>query len=231
MMADYKGNPDMIRRWLTRLVTASYLPVNPYPGEMLPVERLRLYQWMIMYRPKRVLEVGTGVGGSTFYISSALQKNGGALHTCDPLRRPPEPFLHRFQGTLHYHPLRSDQLIEKMRDEASKPDFLFFDGPEIPDLALNDIRSLESWIEPGCLFAMHDWEQPGGRNRKIVSIKAQKIRPYLESSSDWKRLAQLDGHRKNVWWTKGRFDSVGLCLYVYEPLGHADSEGGYRLAG
>lgn len=157
----------MIRKLLTKLVLAKKLPVNPYPGEMLPVERLRLYQWMTEYSPKVVLEVGTGVGGSTFYISEALKRSGGVLHTCDPLRRPPEDFLNRFCGTLHYHPLRSDELIGRLQREGVVPDFLFFDGPEIPELALQDIQSLE-------------------------------------------------GHRKNVWWTKGRFDSVGLCLYRFE---------------
>lgn len=206
----------MIRKLLTKLVLAKNLPANPYPGEMLPVERLRLYQWMTEYSPKVVLEVGTGVGGSTFYISEALRRNGGVLHTCDPLRRPPEDFLNRFRETLHYHPLRSDELIARLQLDGVVPDFLFFDGPEIPDLALQDIQRLESWIKPGCLFAMHDWEQVGGANKKIVSIKAQRVRPYFEQSKRWKLVSRLEGHRKNVWWTKGRFDSVGLCLYRFE---------------
>jgi predicted O-methyltransferase YrrM len=220
----------MIRKWLTQWVTARNLPPNPYPGEMLPIERLRLYQWMTSYQPKVVLEVGTGVGGSTFYISSALHQYGGELHSCDPMRSPPEPFLQRFRGTLHYHALRSDQLIDQMRRDGKKPDFLFFDGPEIPELALSDLCSLEPWIEPGCWFAMHDWEQPGGRNRKIVSIKAKKVRPYLENSPNWRRIEQLEGHRKNVWWTKGRFDSVGLCLYEYRPTGSARSAVPFKQA-
>jgi predicted O-methyltransferase YrrM len=206
----------MIRKLLTKLVIAKHLPKNPYPGEMLPVERLRLYQWMTEHHPKVVLEVGTGVGGSTFYMSEALKQYGGVLHTCDPLRRPPEDFLSRFRNTLHYHPVRSDELISQMRRDGVVPDFVFFDGPEIPDLALEDIQSLESWIQPGCLFAMHDWEQAGGVNKRIVSIKAQKVRPYFEQSQRWKLLARLEGHRKNAWWTKGRFDSVGLCLYRFE---------------
>lgn len=42
----------MIRKLLTKFVIAKYLPQNPYPGEMLPVERLRLYQWMTEHHPK-----------------------------------------------------------------------------------------------------------------------------------------------------------------------------------
>jgi len=213
----------MLRKILTKAVTTTYLPPNPYPGEMLPIERLRLYQWVRHFAPKVVLEVGSGVGGSTFYISEAIREHGGVLHTCDPLRRPPENFLKRFENTLCYHPLRSDELIAWMRHNGIVPDFIFFDGPEIPELALNDIRSLEEWIEPGCFFAMHDWEQAGGANRKIVSIKAKMIRPHIENSSDWKQEQLLSGHQKNAWWTKGSFDSVGLCLYRYCPKRFAGS--------
>jgi hypothetical protein len=64
---------------------------------------------------------------------------------------------------------------------------------------------------------MHDWEQAGGANRKIVSVKAKLIRPYMENSSDWVQEQLLSGHQKNAWWTKGSFDSVGLCLYRFRP--------------
>jgi len=208
---------NLLRKLLTRMVVAWHLPRNPYPGEMLPLERLRLHQWMTRYQPQVVLEVGTGVGGSTFYISEALRKHGGMLHSCDPMRRPPEHFLQRFENVLKYHPVRSEELIEWMKAEGIRPDFLFFDGPEIPELALDNLRALEDWIQPGCLFAMHDWEQPGGKNPRIVSIKAEKIRPYMEGSKAWRLLERLEGHQKNAWWTKGSFDSVGLCLYRYEP--------------
>lgn len=206
---------SMIRKLFTKAVVATHLPHNPFAGEMLPLERLRLYQWVMRCRPKVVLEVGTGVGGSTFYISEALKSYGGQLYTCDPVRRPPQNFLDRFRGTLHYEPLKSCELIEKLRASNIRPDFVFFDGPEIPELALEDIQSLESDLEDGCLFAMHDWEQVGGVNPRIVSIKAQRVRPYLENSQHWTMLELLDGHNKNVWWTKGKFDSVGLCLFQF----------------
>lgn len=206
----------MIRKFTTKAVLATYLPRNPFDGEMLPIERLRLYQWIMRYQPQTVLEVGTGVGGSTFYIGEALARLGGQLYTCDPLRRPPEAFLERFRRTIQYEPLKSNELIAKMALEGKRPDFVFFDGPEIPSLALDDIRTLESLLADGCMFAMHDWEQAGGRNAKIVSIKAQRIRPYMEHSPLWQEVELLHGHRKNVWWTKGRFDSVGLCLYRFQ---------------
>jgi predicted O-methyltransferase YrrM len=211
----------MIRKLITRWVVARHLPSNPFAGEMLPIERLRLFQWMMEYRPQTVLEVGTGVGGSTFYISEALKRNGGTLHTCDPERRPPDRFLDRFRGQLVYHALRSTELIDRLIEQSKIPDFLFFDGPEIPSLALEDLRRLEPHLKAGCLFAMHDWEQIGGANPRIVSIKAASVRPYIESSSQWEKIDLLDGHRKNAWWTKGRFDSVGLCLYRFEGIAKA----------
>ncbi len=207
----------MIRKLITKAVIAKLLPRNPYDGEMLPIERLRLYQWTQFHKPKIVVEVGAGVGGSTFYLSEALSQYGGQLFTCDPMRQPPEDFLNRFAGTLTFRPLKSSQLIDELIKDELVPDMLFFDGPEIPELALEDLKRLGQIIPDGCLFAMHDWELAGGRNRKIVSIKAAHVRPYMEQSAHWELLEVLDGHKKNAWWTKGRFDSVGLCLYQYKP--------------
>ena len=214
---------NIFRKLITKLMVATRLPYNPFAGEMLPLERIRLYQWLNQYRPQAVLEVGTGVGGSTFYISEALKRNGGTLYTCDPLRRPPQKFLDRFAETLNYQPLKSNELIDLVENRKIHLDMIFFDGPEIPGLALEDIQRLERTIQPGCLFAMHDWEQPGGPNDRIVSIKAKLIRPYLEQSSAWKQIDSLSGHHKNVWWTKGMYDSVGLCLYEFlgRPSGSA----------
>lgn len=209
---------NILRKLMTRLVVARYLPYNPFDGEMLPLERVMLYGWLIEHRPKIVLEVGTGVGGSTFYISEALRRIGGQLHTCDPIRRPPEKFLKRFEGVLNYHPLKSTELIDRLIERGTIPDLVFFDGPEIPSLAFDDLRRLEPHLGAGCLFAMHDWEQSGGQNPRIVSIKASAVRPYIESSRQWQPLSVLDGHRKNTWWTKGKFDSVGLCLYRYRSV-------------
>ncbi|MCA9190948.1 MAG: class I SAM-dependent methyltransferase [Planctomycetales bacterium] len=205
----------MIRKLFTRVIVASQLPRNPFPGEMLPLERLRLFQWACQFQPKTVLEVGTGVGGSTFYLSMALQRWNGVLHSCDPVRQPPVGFLRRFSGTLVYHPWKSEQLIDHLLRTQSIPDMIFFDGPEIPELALQDLRKLEPFLAPGCMFAMHDWSQPGGRNSRIVSIKASQLRPYMEQTDKWTLVDLLHGHSKNVWWTKRGYDSVGLCLYRY----------------
>lgn len=215
----------MIRKLITRCAVASYLPPNPFDGEMLPLERIRLYQWLMEFKPSCVLEVGTGVGGSTFYISEALKRNGGQLHTCDPERGPPDRFLKRFADQVKYHPVKSKEMIDQLIQCKIYPDFLFFDGPEVPELAIEDLRRLEPHLKSGCMFAMHDWEQPGGKNRRIVSIKAAKIRPYMESSPCWQRVDCLSGHTKNVWWTKGKYDSVGLCLYRYQGC-----RSSYRLA-
>jgi predicted O-methyltransferase YrrM len=208
---------NLLRKLITRIVVATQLPRNPFDGEMLPLERLTLYRWMLEHKPTTVFEVGTGVGGSTFYICEALRLHGGTLHTCDPIRRPPESFLNRFQSTLCYHAQRSTDLIHDLIRAKTIPDFLFFDGPEIPELAVTDLQLLEPHLRPGTLFAMHDWEQVGGPNERIVSIKAAAVRPYLEESHQWSPRCVLSGHQKNVWWTKGKYDSVGLCLYQYNP--------------
>ena len=45
-----------------------------WPGEMTPYERYKLFNWVLDIKPKSVLEVGTGGGGSTRAISEAIKR-------------------------------------------------------------------------------------------------------------------------------------------------------------
>ena len=155
------GTRKFVKRTIGKLFFSLSLPQNPYPGEMLPLEQLRLYQWISRYKPRSVIEVGTGIGGSTFYISMALQKYGGKLYSCDPARRPPREFLDRFDGRLEFHQVESEVLISHLFERGVVPDFVLFDGPERPELASRDLLHPEPRLKVGCHFAMHDWDQAG----------------------------------------------------------------------
>jgi len=84
---------------------------------------------------------------------------------------------------------------------------LFFDGPEDPDIAMEDIKILENYIQPECYFSMHDWELEKRKYDNGISTKAKKIRPYMENSSLWKPIEVLEGIESD--------QSVGLCLYKF----------------
>lgn len=194
-------------------------PVNPYEGEMLPYERYKLFNWIIKINPKILLEVGTGNGGgSSFYISEALlqAKNSGELYTCDPYAD--NPFIifsqKRYKDIVFYYKIESRMLITYMIQKNKIPDFVFFDGPEIPELALNDFKLLEPYLRKGCYFSMHDWHSGTKRNYDNAnSVKSALLKPYLESHKQWRCLEELSGIMKNANYCDMPFDSVGLCLY------------------
>ena len=53
------------------------LPEFPYPGELLPLERAKLHNWVLELQPRVILEVGFGSGASTFFMAQALRKAQG----------------------------------------------------------------------------------------------------------------------------------------------------------
>jgi hypothetical protein len=188
-----------------------------YNGEMLPFERFKLYNWVLDIKPTTVFEVGTGNGGgSTYFISKALTElnNNGVIYTCDPIRSIDESMLSEFKNIKYYN-IRSDEMLEKLKNDNVKPTFIMFDGPEIPEIAYNNIKTLETYIEDGTYFSMHDWDlyrpYDGG-----TSVKSVKIREYFENSNNWILIEQLHSDIKNSDFDDKEYDSVGLCLYKFK---------------
>ena len=188
-----------------------------YNGEMLPFERFKLTNWILDIKPTIVFEVGTGNGGgSTYFISKALTElnNGGVIYTCDPLRSIDENMLSEFKNIKYYN-IYSDIMLKNLINENIKPNFIMFDGPENPEVAFNDIKFLETYIEDGTYFSMHDWDldrpYDGGQ-----STKAVKIREYFENSNNWVLIEQLHSNIKNSDFDDKEYDSVGLCLYKFK---------------
>jgi hypothetical protein len=190
---------------------------NDFGGEMLSFERFKLYTWICELSPKIIFEVGTGDGGgSTYYISKAIaDKNiNSQFYTCDPNRSPNDTFLKEFKFVTYYKN-NSHEMLKNLTNEKIKPNFIMFDGPENPEVAYNDIIFLESYIDDGTYFCMHDWDhyRPYDKN---YSTKSIKIREYLENSDKWILIEQLHSDKKNSDFNDDEFDSVGLCLYKYK---------------
>jgi hypothetical protein len=182
-----------------------------YPGsEMLPYERYKLYTWVSeLIKPRNVLDVGCGVGGATYYISEGMKKckSKGKVYSCDPERSPSQQFF-RNQNNVVYNSIYSDELILKLIKDNIELDYVFFDGPEDPDVAMRDILSLEKYIKRGCYFTMHDWETVTRKYDGQLSTKSKKIRKYMENNSlVWQPVEILEGVNSS--------DSVGLCLYRF----------------
>jgi hypothetical protein len=180
---------------------ANFFITSKYRGEMLPYERYKLYSYVINFKPKYVLETGCGDGGgSTYYIASAMAENnnGSELYTCDPSRGPNSEMRSEFSSILKYYQTTSGVLISDMLNNGIIPDFIFFDGPEIPQVAVDDINLLEDSLKVGTILSMHDWHTDSSRGYdNAKSIKAQLIKPYLYGSDKWELIEELSGVAKN----------------------------------
>jgi hypothetical protein len=163
-------------------------------GEMSPSERKALYGWISDIKPRNILEVGTGNGGSTYYMAKAIKDSGVncSLYTCDPRREPVKEFFKEFPF-VHYYRVVSNILMAYLRSSFVEVNFAFFDGPDDSKVALRDFIVLDKTYKKDIYFSMHDWE----------CVKASKIRPYIEKLKHWEKVEILDGN----------MDSVGLCLY------------------
>lgn len=184
---------------------------------MTDFERKKLYTWIRTYKPKNVLEIGTaGGGGSTFYIAHGLYDNGeGVVHTCDinPLNDIKNDT--KLMNHIDFHQLKSKEFIHNTLYKGIVPDFIFFDGPEEPDIGLDDLKNLENTIQDGCLFSMHDWEFTKRKLDNGISTKSLYVRPYIEKSNNWIKIEVLSGLEINCK-NNNEIDSVGLCLYRYK---------------
>ena len=192
-------------------------------GEMLPYERYKLYQWVKECSPNIILEVGTGTGASTFYLAHAQQETNpnGKIFTCDPVSRYVNG-LEAFKN-INFNQITSSEMKAQLISSNLIPDFIFFDGPEIEDLAFNDLKILEPHLKLGTKFAMHDWENVTRTYDGSYSIKSLKIRPYIETSPKWKAVEILSGLKinSNKFSPWRNADSVGLCLYEFCDTGNS----------
>lgn len=184
---------------------------NKYSAaELLPYERKKLFGWIKeLIKPQaNILEIGTGTGGSTYYLSKGLESlnQNGKIYTCDPERRPTSEFMKDCTNVIFY-PIPSRKLINFIIENKIDISYIFFDGPEDPDIAMDDINILENYITNTCYFSMHDWEISTRKYDNAISTKAAYIRPYMESSNKWQKIEVLDGINS--------CESVGLCLYKY----------------
>tara|TARA_R110000787_G_scaffold20234_3_gene60237 strand:- start:737 stop:1375 length:639 start_codon:yes stop_codon:yes gene_type:complete len=194
-------------------------------GQMHFFERDKLHEWVYQKKPSVVFEVGGGAGGgSTIQIAHALKtlKDDGVcvdtkFYTCDadPLE------VGRSKPYFSTHPDYKDfvrvscdystEFLTRLISSNIIPDFIFFDGPEHPELNLEDFKMLEEVVPVGTMFASHDWEVEE-RIEGGFSIKNVALRPYLENSESWKEIECLSGVM-GEWPNEESENSVGLALY------------------
>lgn len=191
----------------------------PYGGELLPYERYKLYSYVKKLKPNIVLELGTGIGGSTYYMASALKENNnGVIYTCDPFKGPSNVFIQKFKGIMFYEKKYSNEFVKKIISDNIVPNFMFFDQPGL-EIPLEDFKLLKNVVNIGTVFSMHDWDENERAYDGGLSKTSSIIKPYLFSLNDWELIEELSGTKKNSDMfdsppdSKKPADSVGMCFF------------------
>ena len=212
---------------------AEHQPPEWIRGEMLDLERQKLFNWVYESEPSVIVEIGGGAGGgSTFSIAEAIARRrdegrcqNSILLSADPRNGPAREFYggsERYGEFIKFLSFSSDFEHIFLNSEADiirnlpSPDFLFFDGPEDPELSLKDFKFFDNMVKSGCKFSCHDWEILPRSYDGHTSVKALTLRPYLENLETWETseyLSGLDGEWPNLD-PESRAESVGLIYMV-----------------
>jgi predicted O-methyltransferase YrrM len=161
-----------------------------YPRQSLISDdsRALLHHLVMMRRPRRVLEIGTFVAGTTEVFARALWEAGhGHLDTIDPFgaERCPsilDAFPKELQERITFWPLNSASYFDKEFSLNDPFDFVFIDGNHEFEYALFDLLCTAKLINPRGLVVLDNIDQPGPRY-------ATKL--FLERFPEWHDVADV----------------------------------------
>ena len=127
-------------------------------AQMMPCEKVLLYALVSSRKPKRVLEIGAGNGGSAQIIVAALDANcAGKLVSIDPGILPMlidwESISHRADLIIGYSPV---MLGDARMIAGGYFDFVFIDGDHGYGGVVEDVRGLMPHISRGAYLLFHD---------------------------------------------------------------------------
>ena len=142
--------------------------------------RKALYYLIMNLRPKRVLEIGTNVGGSTLYIAAAMKRleDGGTITTVDivdvnnsdtgpwiafGLKNSPEIYAHRLG--LNNIDFTISHSIDYMNAGHGTYDFIFLDGDHAPAVVYDEICAALRILNRDGVILLHDYYPFGKRLR------------------------------------------------------------------
>jgi predicted O-methyltransferase YrrM len=128
------------------------------PTEMSTEERGFLYALVRGAQPRRVLEIGTALGGSALVAATAMEENGGEGHlwTIDPAPRIPFD-QERFRGRVTVVAGTSPEVIDSVAETAGGPfDLAVIDGIHIYRQARADLQAVIPHLAADAYVLLHD---------------------------------------------------------------------------
>jgi len=113
---------------------------------------------------KLVFEIGTGYLRSTKSFLWGLEKTGGRLVSCDPVKRW-DSFSH---PQFKFIQKKSSEVLEDWKDEI---DLLFIDGDHSLEAARFDLEKFGRFVRKGGLIVLHDTSYHDGPRRVVSESK------------------------------------------------------------
>lgn len=150
--------------------------------------RALLHHLVMMHRPRRVLEIGTFVAGTTEVFARALWEAGhGHLDTIDPFGAESCPaiidaFPKELRDRITFWPVNSGAYFDKEFSVNNPYDLVFIDGNHEFEYALFDLLCTARLIHPRGLVLLDNIDQPGPRF-------ATKL--FLERFPEWHDVADV----------------------------------------
>jgi predicted O-methyltransferase YrrM len=165
---------------------------HEYPLQSLISNESRalLHHLVMMRRPKRILEIGTFVLGTTEVFARASWEAGvGHIDTIDPFggeRCPPilAAFPPELRDRVTFTAVNSGSHFDKEIAHNRPYDFVFIDGNHEFEYALFDLLCTARLISPRGLVVLDNVDQPGPR----LATKT-----FLQHFPDWNDVAKVVG--------------------------------------
>ena len=129
----------------------------PCESITLPQERILLYALTLATNPKRVIEIGTRMGGAAWIMDQACAKNGDdyIIVCLDPQLQIKDYSI--FSGRVHFLEGHSPaDLTEAVRVAGAPFHLAFVDGNHAYESVLADLRGLLPHMAPGGMVICHD---------------------------------------------------------------------------
>jgi predicted O-methyltransferase YrrM len=144
-------------------------------GAVNPGDRRAIYYLTRYLRPKKVLEIGTHVGGSTLHFAAALIADEGRLVTVDiedvnsaegpwwraGLAKPPRQIAEALGVAVDFVVADSVAFLQQRAETSELFDLIFLDGDHACEKVRTEIPAALRVLVPGGVILLHDYF-PGG---------------------------------------------------------------------
>lgn len=145
-----------------------------------------LYWAIVANRLRRMLEIGTHLGYSTWWWVEAAKQIGGYLVTIDIKSPPPLKYDAKYFSQVESS---SDAFFESLSQDM-KFDFVYVDGWHGYDQAYKDIVNSANHLSPGGVIAVHDTATNEGEALQVLRALEDAI-PII--GGNWFHLSQGKG--------------------------------------